>query len=267
MTDAHANARRFASFSGLYDRWRPTCPGAAVKILSSFVPGGRPELVVDIGCGTGLSTLAWEGRAARVLGVEPCPEMLEVARGKARPGGAVSFLQAFSDNTGLPEGCADIVTCSQAFHWMDPAATIPEIARILKPGGVFAAYDCDWPVVCDWRAEREYQRLFRLVLRLEHRHPELAGAPRWPKEKHLYNLRRSGKFRFVREIVFSSTERGGGERFIGLALSQGRLQELLKTEQSETLPALERFERNVRQIFGPRRISFRFCYRMRLAVK
>ena len=40
---------------------------------------------------------------------------------------------------------ADIVTCSQSFHWMEPEPTLAEIARILRPGGVFAAYDYDWP--------------------------------------------------------------------------------------------------------------------------
>ncbi|MGH7866895.1 MAG: class I SAM-dependent methyltransferase, partial [Candidatus Dormibacteraceae bacterium] len=45
--------------------------------------------------------------------------------------------------TGLPEACADVVTCVQAFHWMDPEIVLPEVARILRPGGVFAAVDYD----------------------------------------------------------------------------------------------------------------------------
>src|ERR1700685_3598340 len=47
--------------------------------------------------------------------------------------------------TGLPAKWADIVTASQAMHWFDPELALPEIARLLRPGGVLAAYDCDWP--------------------------------------------------------------------------------------------------------------------------
>jgi len=45
--------------------------------------------------------------------------------------------------TDLPDGCADIVTCSQSLHWMVPESTFAEVARILRPGGVFATYDYD----------------------------------------------------------------------------------------------------------------------------
>lgn len=265
--DDHQNATRFAPIAGLYDACRPACPPTALHILCSLVSDRQPGLVVDLGCGTGLSTAAWAGHAKRVVGVEPCAEMLEVARRKAILENGVSFVQAFSDHTGLDDGCADIVTCSQSFHWMNPDTTIPEIARILRPGGVFAAYDCDWPVVCDWRAELAYQTLFRQVSALEHLHPDVCGTARWDKSQHLHNLQQSGRFRFTREIVFSNTEQGDARRFIGLALSQGTLQKLIEAGVSEIAEAVGNFERQARAILGSRSVPFRFCYRMRLGVK
>ena len=60
----------------------------------------------------------------------------------------VNFVSGFSDNTGLENSSVDIITCSQSFHWMNPETTLNEASRILKKGGVFAVYDCDWPPVC-----------------------------------------------------------------------------------------------------------------------
>lgn len=56
-----------------------------------------------------------------------------------------------SDDLGLPDDSVDIITCSQSFHWMEPQSTLREFARVPRPGGIFVAYDCDWPPVLDWR--------------------------------------------------------------------------------------------------------------------
>lgn len=42
--------------------------------------------------------------------------------------------------TGLPSGCASLVTIAQALHWFDRPLFYAEVARILRPGGVFAAW-------------------------------------------------------------------------------------------------------------------------------
>lgn len=59
----------------------------------------------------------------------------------------VDYLERFASNTGLAEESADIVSCSQSLHWMEPESTFAEAARILRPGGVFTAYDYKWPPV------------------------------------------------------------------------------------------------------------------------
>ena len=138
MSDAHKNAGRFEGFARLYDSARPACPAYVVEILTRYL-GRRPRTVVDLGCGSGRSALAWRGAAGRIIGVEPGGDMLTQATANARGARDVTFIRAFSDGTGLAGGSADIVTCSQSFHWMEPAATLREVSRLLGPGGVFAA--------------------------------------------------------------------------------------------------------------------------------
>src|SRR5947207_11499657 len=132
-------------FAGGYDRFRPRPPRALLELLCRYGRVGRPVLVVDLGCGTGLSTRAWSGTAERAVGIEPNPAMLAVA--EEAPD--VEYRAAFAHETGLPAAGADIVTCSQSLHWMEPEPTFAEAARILRPGGVFAAYDYNWPPVVD----------------------------------------------------------------------------------------------------------------------
>ena len=69
-----------------------------------------------------------------------------VAEAQRRPAAAnVRYVEAYADATGLPPGSADIATCSQSLHWMEPEPMLAEVARVLRPGGVFAAYDYDLP--------------------------------------------------------------------------------------------------------------------------
>ena len=46
-----------------------------------------------------------------------------------------------SDSTGLEDECADVVVCSQSFHWMEPRSTLKEINRILNNNGIFATIE------------------------------------------------------------------------------------------------------------------------------
>jgi ubiquinone/menaquinone biosynthesis C-methylase UbiE len=265
LNDAIKNADRFLGMADVYEEARPELPLYPVRIIERYLKG-RPDKVIDLGCGTGLSTLVWRDHCGSVVGIEPNPDMLSAALKKQA--GNVSFIKAFSHDTGLPEGYADAVVCSQSFHWMEPVSTLAEVNRILKPGGIFAAIDCDWPPVSDARAEGAYRELFTRVEAVERSTPELTGRfKKWDKKKHLENLVKSGYFRFAREIVFSNTEPCTAERFVRLARSQGGLQGILKYDPGLILPTLEKFEAVARDSLGQGDFEIDFCYRMRMGMK
>src|SRR5262249_35942807 len=62
-------------FAAVYAPYRPTPPAGVLAVLAHIACPKRPRLVVDLGCGTGLATRAWAGRADEVVGVEPNPRM------------------------------------------------------------------------------------------------------------------------------------------------------------------------------------------------
>lgn len=143
----------------------------------------------------------------------------------------IVFLPASSYATGLEDSCADVVACSQSFHWMEPVSTLAEVGRILKPQAIFAVLDCSWPVRWDWRAEKHYQLLMERVDQLEHdrEFAETRNVQQYPKAKHLESLRRSDVFSYAQTVFFDNVEPCDSERFLGIALSQGHVQDILKS--------------------------------------
>jgi SAM-dependent methyltransferase len=208
-----------AGFAELYDGHRPRPPAVVREVLVRCSGGLRPRLVVDLGCGTGLSTRLWAGHADRVVGVEANPVM--VARAAEVPAERVEYLERFAHDTGLPTGEADIVTCAQSFHWMDPTAVLPEAVRLLRPGGVFAAYDYDVVPVVDPVVDAAFAALIAARSAARERLGLQAGAARWPKHGHADRMRESGLFAHVREVHCHAESELDAGRMIGLAHSIG----------------------------------------------
>lgn len=116
-----------------YEAGRPSYPAELVAAL----PLKTSRCVVDLGAGTGKFTrlLAPQLAAdARLIAVEPVPEMAAKLAGEAR----IEVVSARADNVGLATGVADLVVCAQAFHWFDDEPSVAEIARLLHPGGMLA---------------------------------------------------------------------------------------------------------------------------------
>ncbi|MEK3733037.1 MULTISPECIES: class I SAM-dependent methyltransferase [Paenibacillus] len=273
-----SNVQRFNGFQDTYDQHRPEAPQEVVTLLTQYL-GHRPSLVVDIGSGTGLSSFVWRDTAARIIGVEPNDDMRSKAVDKLMSlAGAptddqvqaaeMSFVPGYSNQLELPDGAAEIVTCSQSFHWMEPVSTLKEIARVLREGGIFAAYDCDWPPSLDWQVELAYHELIELSEQLIDRHVDAAEqAYKGNKDEHLKHIRESGHFRFTKEIVFHHTEPFTAERYIGLAVSQGGIQTVFKLNLPEIHAKLDQFQALVTDYFQGRTLPLMFSYRMRIGIK
>jgi len=262
------NITRFLGLAECYDGARPAPPQAFVRLVCAWCGLPALGLVVDLGCGTGLSSRIWGARARRVVGIEPNPDMRALAA--ARGGDGLEYRAGCGQATGLADGCADAVVCSQALHWMEPQATLREAARILRPGGVFAAVDCDWPPSVNWRVERAYVAMKERADALEaasHNASPEGGPRRWPKEEHLANLRGCGHFVFAREVLLHGVERGGAQRMVDIALSQGGVAALLRRGSSEADLGLAELRRVALQELGAAEADYVFSYRVRLAVK
>jgi len=118
----------FGSAAAAYERGRPSYPPEAIDWL---LPDGA-QRVLDLGAGTGKLTTRLVERQLDVIAVDPVPEMLDVLRSSLPDTPA---LLGTAEDIPLPDDSVDAVLVAQAWHWVDPARAIPEVARVLRPGG------------------------------------------------------------------------------------------------------------------------------------
>ena len=124
-------AAGFASAAEVYERARPSYPEDAVAWLVERTGLGPGKTVLDVGAGTGKLTRLLVPSGARVVAVEPIAEMRALIPDAEAVDGTAEELP-FGDGT------ADVITVAQAFHWFDHDRALPELHRVLRPGGPLA---------------------------------------------------------------------------------------------------------------------------------
>ena len=121
-----------------YARGRPFFHPLVIDRAAEFLSGARPVgRALDVGCGTGLSSVALRRLAARVVGVDASPAM--VAHAPRAEG--VSYVVGRAERLPFGAGVFELLTLSQVFHWLDRAEFFSEARRVLRAGGFVVAYD------------------------------------------------------------------------------------------------------------------------------
>jgi SAM-dependent methyltransferase len=125
---AHDRSLSFGAQAAAYERGRPSYPPDAIDWL--LPPGARD--VLDLGAGTGKLTTRLVERGLDVVAVDPLAEMLEVLQSSLP---STPALLGTAEEIPLDDNSVDAVLVAQAWHWVDPDRAIPEVARVLRPGG------------------------------------------------------------------------------------------------------------------------------------
>ncbi|WP_328462673.1 class I SAM-dependent methyltransferase [Streptomyces sp. NBC_00448] len=135
-------ARSFGAAAAAYAAHRPDYPVNGVKwalepaLASGLGAEGGTLDVLDLGAGTGKLSAVAAALGHRVTAVEPDPEMLGELRSYLP---TLTTHQAGAEEIPLPNASVDAVIVGQALHWFDQSRALPEISRVLRPGGVLAA--------------------------------------------------------------------------------------------------------------------------------
>ncbi|WP_030773964.1 MULTISPECIES: class I SAM-dependent methyltransferase [unclassified Streptomyces] len=146
-------ARSFDAAAASYAAHRPSYPPALFDAVEHLT--GRPlagARVADVGAGTGIATTLLHERGAEVVAVEPGDGMSAEFR-RTHPD--IPIVRGDGDRLPLATDSVDLITYAQAWHWTDPARSVPEARRVLRPGGALAIWWNDTDATVPWIAEQE----------------------------------------------------------------------------------------------------------------
>jgi SAM-dependent methyltransferase len=228
----------FAEVASAYERGRPGYPDDAVRWLAGFEPCD----VVDLGAGTGKLTRALVGLGHRVTAVEPLAEMRSELEAVLPDAHAVA---GSAEAMPVPDASADVVTSAQAFHWFDHDDALPEIARVLRPGGRIA-------LVWNSRDDRD-----PWMARLS----EIIGNESIQESDVIPVLDASGLFGDVETAMFAFEQTLDRDGLLDLVLSRSYLAKLPPPEREPVLEAVGGFYDETAGPAGVRLAYVTECFR------
>jgi SAM-dependent methyltransferase len=242
--DAQRQARSFGTVAAAYDRGRPTFPLEAARWLA----GSEPTTLLELGAGTGKLTTQLVALGHDVHATEPDAAMLAVLR-EALPD--VPTSESPAEEIPLPDRSVDVVVAAQAFHWFDHDRALPEIARVLRPGGHLA-------IAWNIRDER-----IPWVRRLG----ALLGSPGAASESTNFSdvLVRSDLFGFVEEKGFPFWQEVNRHTIVDMAASRSYVATLDEEARAARLAEVRAFYDDFGRGMDGMQLPYRCeCYRAKV---
>lgn len=128
---SYASARRYAE-------GRPDYSTLVSDIVRRLIGDDASlDLAIDVGSGTGISTMAIAPLARRVVGVEPSPAMVDLAI----PADNVTYRIGTAEDLPVEDSAADLIAVGSALHWFDQERFLVEASRVARPEAWLVVYD------------------------------------------------------------------------------------------------------------------------------
>src|ERR1044071_3372224 len=131
-TDMTGFADHFSELAARYAQFRPHYPAELVDVLAERC--AARGVAWDIGCGNGQLSVALTARFDRVIAADPAQAQLDHAARHPR----VEYRCATAEDSGLPDASVDLAVAAQSAHWLDWPRFVPEVGRVVRPGGLIA---------------------------------------------------------------------------------------------------------------------------------
>lgn len=195
---------------------------------------GQGKVVLDYACGDGLTAIAAARAGAKLaIGIDISGVSVENAKENARAAGVsenTCFLRADCERTGLPDSSIDVITCAGVLHHMDLSYALPEMRRVLAPGGRIIAHEA-----------LDYNPLIKMYrMRTPHLRTE------WEKA-HILSLR---------DVRFA-------QRFFDIGeVRYWHLTSMLGVWAPRLLPALNSLDRALTRIPGVQQMAWIFTFEL-----
>jgi SAM-dependent methyltransferase len=240
VSDRAARSRSFETVAAEYERRRPDYPEEALRWAAGQLGLEEGARVLDVGAGTGKLTRGLVALGFDLVAVEPGALMLEQLR-QAVP--EAEALEAPAESIPLPDASVDAAFAGQAYHWFDRESAVPELHRVIRPGGGLA-------LLWNWWDERDplQAELGLLVGYAGHepyRDDELPGEP-W--------------FREVGRTVVETVEGSSPDALVGYLSTASAYLTAEPSERKESLRAVHELASRYGDRFPLPRLTYVFAF-------
>jgi SAM-dependent methyltransferase len=227
-----------------YARGRPDYPEEVYDVLRGRCGLGSGSEVVEIGPGTGLVTRRLLAYGAQVVAVEPDAGMAEFLTGTLG-GPHLEVLAGTFEQVALPMDAFDLAVAATSFHWVDQAAGLPKLGRIVRPGGWVALW---WTIFDDPDRPDPFRDATTRLLG----DSDLGGQRRRSSfqldtAQRSRDLERLGGFEGVRSVLVRSAVRFTSAQ---IRAFYGSLIEVRRRPPAERCSLLDRIQEIAEQDFG-----------------
>ncbi|WP_435152999.1 class I SAM-dependent methyltransferase [Micromonospora aurantiaca (nom. illeg.)] len=158
-----------------YARHRRGYPPQVLDALAAAFRLGADDTVVDLGCGTGQLSIPLADRVGAVIGMDPEPDMLVIARRTAVDRGTANATWVLGGDSDVPAlsrllggGSVGALTVAVAIHFMDRDTLFQAAQPLVRPGGGIAVVTNGDPL---WMQDTEWSRALRGCLERMLGHP------------------------------------------------------------------------------------------------
>lgn len=215
----------FSDHAGLYSRYRPEYPSTLFRFLAGQAK--QHELAWDCATGNGQAALGLSPYFDAIIATDASTAQLE----NASRADNITYRVAPAEQSGLEDESVDLVTVAQALHWFDLDAFYAEVKRVLKPGGIIAAWSYNL-LQCSPEVDTQIKRLYT----------EIVG-PYWPPERaHIETGYRNLPFPFDEQqapkLIMQTN--WNLEQLLGYLSTWSAAQRYLKEHGSDPLSLIEK---------------------------
>lgn len=172
---------------------RPSFHSQAIASYLNSEPRIAFEHILDVGCGTGQSSIALTKWGKRVDAVDSSKAMLEFAKKEKN----LTYHLSKAEKLPFPNKTFDLIFAASSLHWFDRRAFFKEASRVLRPGGTFLVYD----------SALKEGLSNQFTLNFNQRFPKAYNeVPLHPSELQVFNLKLVGNFRFEFDSTFNDEQ-------------------------------------------------------------
>jgi SAM-dependent methyltransferase len=171
--------------SGDYGIFRPGPPPSFYQRLAALGTGKEKQEILDLGTGTGVLARQFSKQGSIVSGTDISPEQIDAARKLAEEESLnIDFQVSPAEACPFPDQSFDIITANQCWLYFDKTKVIPEVKRLLKPGGLLVTSHFSWLPRLDSIARQSEE----LVLKhnpnwtAKDWHGNIPAFPKWAEE-------------------------------------------------------------------------------------